>query len=102
VLSRRNATLTILNGVIHVTRHETQLVVVMITFPFVVHTAFSSLKHSNMPLDYVRTLVSGKKARFVDSENAINLDLVYGEPSLCISIRLCALILVTDRIIMFA
>jgi len=32
-----------------------------------------------MSLDYVRQLVSGKKARFVDSENAVNLDLVYGE-----------------------
>lgn len=31
-----------------------------------------------MSLDYVRKLVSGKKARFVDAENAVNLDLVYG------------------------
>jgi hypothetical protein len=31
-----------------------------------------------MSLDYVRKLVSGKKARFIDAENAVNLDLVYG------------------------
>jgi phosphatidylinositol-3,4,5-trisphosphate 3-phosphatase/dual-specificity protein phosphatase PTEN len=35
-----------------------------------------------MSLDYVRKLVSGKKARFVDAENAVNLDLVYGATQL--------------------
>lgn len=32
-----------------------------------------------MPLDYVRKIVSGKKARFQDEETAVDLDLVYGE-----------------------
>jgi phosphatidylinositol-3,4,5-trisphosphate 3-phosphatase/dual-specificity protein phosphatase PTEN len=31
-----------------------------------------------MALDYVRQVVSGNKARFVDRENAVDLDLVYG------------------------
>ncbi|WWC59678.1 uncharacterized protein I303_102240 [Kwoniella dejecticola CBS 10117] len=30
-----------------------------------------------MSFDYVRKIVSGKKARFIDPENAVNLDLVY-------------------------
>ncbi|XAO24584.1 hypothetical protein I312_103388 [Cryptococcus bacillisporus CA1280] len=30
-----------------------------------------------MPFDYIRKLVSGNKARFVDPETAVNLDLVY-------------------------
>jgi phosphatidylinositol-3,4,5-trisphosphate 3-phosphatase/dual-specificity protein phosphatase PTEN len=37
-----------------------------------------------MSLDYVRQIVSGHKARYVDPEGAVDLDLVY----------------VTDRIIM--
>lgn len=38
-----------------------------------------------MSLDYVRQIVSGHKARYVDPEGAVDLDLVY----------------VTDRIIMY-
>ncbi|WVR04807.1 hypothetical protein IAU60_001819 [Kwoniella sp. DSM 27419] len=30
-----------------------------------------------MSFDYIRKIVSGKKARFIDPENAVNLDLVY-------------------------
>ncbi|WRT64569.1 uncharacterized protein IL334_001501 [Kwoniella shivajii] len=30
-----------------------------------------------MSFDYVRKIVSGKKARFIDPDNAVNLDLVY-------------------------
>lgn len=37
-----------------------------------------------MSLDYVRQIVSGNKARYVDADSAVDLDLVY----------------VTDRIIM--
>ena len=51
-----------------------------------------------MSLDYVRKIVSGKKARFVDTEMSVNLDLVYGE-SLRASGEL-SLTQVTDRIIM--
>lgn len=32
-----------------------------------------------MSFDYIRKLVSGNKARFVDPETAVNLDLVYGK-----------------------
>lgn len=32
-----------------------------------------------MSFDYIRKLVSGNKARFIDPEAAVNLDLVYGE-----------------------
>ena len=38
-----------------------------------------------MSLDYVRQIVSGHKARYVDPDSAVDLDLVY----------------VTDRIIMY-
>lgn len=31
-----------------------------------------------MPFTHVRTLVSGNKARYIDEEPDINLDLVYG------------------------
>lgn len=33
-----------------------------------------------MPFTHVRTLVSGNKARYIDAESDINLDLVYGAP----------------------
>ena len=32
-----------------------------------------------MSLDYIRKIVSGKKARFVDKAAQVNLDLVYGK-----------------------
>lgn len=32
-----------------------------------------------MSLDYIRGVVSGKKARYVDPDHAVDLDLVYGE-----------------------
>ena len=32
-----------------------------------------------MSFDYLRQVVSGKKARYVDRENSVDLDLVYGE-----------------------
>lgn len=32
-----------------------------------------------MSLDYVRGIVSGKKARYVDPDHSVDLDLVYGE-----------------------
>lgn len=31
-----------------------------------------------MSFSHVRTIVSGNKARFIDAESNINLDLVYG------------------------
>ena len=35
-----------------------------------------------MSFDYLRQVVSGKKARYVDRENSVDLDLVYGEQHL--------------------
>lgn len=32
-----------------------------------------------MAFNHVRTLVSGHKARYVDAEKNVNLDLVYGK-----------------------
>jgi phosphatidylinositol-3,4,5-trisphosphate 3-phosphatase/dual-specificity protein phosphatase PTEN len=34
-----------------------------------------------MSLDYVRGIVSGKKARYVDPDHSVDLDLVYGRYS---------------------
>ena len=62
-----------------------------------------------MSMNYVRKVVSGGKARFVDQEAAVDLDLVYGKlsPSKLVIhpfsvIALLILCLpVTDRIIMW-
>lgn len=56
-----------------------------------------------MSFDYIRKLVSGNKARFIDPEAAVNLDLVYGKFSQVVSLSYTAEpeFEVTDRIIMF-
>ena len=51
-----------------------------------------------MSFDYVRKMVSGSKARFVDTETAVDLDLVYGmsdPPAQLVDLGSCPLL--SDR-----
>lgn len=51
-----------------------------ITIPRHLIVGFDALSDTYiMSFDYIRKLVSGNKARFVDPEAAVNLDLVYGK-----------------------
>jgi hypothetical protein len=46
------------------------------------HLLYPSIYDNRFPimsLDYIRGIVSGKKARYVDPDHAVDLDLVYGE-----------------------
>lgn len=54
-----------------------------------------------MSLDYVRGIVSGKKARYVDPDHAVDLDLVYGKFPSTRQYNDVLTCLVTDRIIMY-
>lgn len=72
----------ILYNIYHVSVIRLKAAIILDTLPGVIAT---NQVLGRMSLDYVRQIVSGHKARYVDPEGAVDLDLVY----------------VTDRIIMY-
>lgn len=69
--------------VLYETISDVMIPLVSVQFPsnstLSIITTTTTTSTLTMSLDYVRKLVSGNKARFVDSETAVDLDLVYGK-----------------------